>query len=321
VARVIAEPSRAELEAACCWERDDRVPGRPEMTAFRRALRLQQAQWREVAGHPMGTQPVVPRPGKAARPVGSRLPLDYDREHGANFVTSGARAAATDRLAHKEPKQVLAAQRVWADLLWAEAFACNLFGDLQADPRAADRAVHTLWPDVPGAVTAVRFAHSPGRLDPDFTGSLVTWDAAFELDLGDGTRGVLATVTPLHDRVRREVAKPARRARYRAVMDAAGVFVPGADDALDRTDLVVLWMQHLLALSTLQHPSGAWSWARLVVVHPGANTDFAGAVERYRAFLTDTTSFGGITVGELLHAGALPARTVRALRRRYAVGS
>ena len=29
-------PSRQELEAAHCWENDDRVPGRPAMTEFRR---------------------------------------------------------------------------------------------------------------------------------------------------------------------------------------------------------------------------------------------------------------------------------------------
>ena len=31
-------PSREELEAAHCWEAEDRVPGRPELTAFRRPL-------------------------------------------------------------------------------------------------------------------------------------------------------------------------------------------------------------------------------------------------------------------------------------------
>ena len=50
------------------------------MTEFRRRLRYHQARWREANGHPIGTQPIVPRPGKPVRPVGSRLPLDYARE-------------------------------------------------------------------------------------------------------------------------------------------------------------------------------------------------------------------------------------------------
>jgi len=68
-------PSRKELEAAHCWEADDRVPGRPEMTDFRRRLRYHQSQWREAQGHPIGSQPIAPKPNRAARPVGSRLPL------------------------------------------------------------------------------------------------------------------------------------------------------------------------------------------------------------------------------------------------------
>jgi hypothetical protein len=40
--------SQEELEAARCWEADDRVPRRPEMTEFRRRLRYHQSQWREA---------------------------------------------------------------------------------------------------------------------------------------------------------------------------------------------------------------------------------------------------------------------------------
>jgi len=57
-----------------------------------------------------------------------------------------------------------------ADLLSSTAFCFNLFGDLAADLGLADRAVHTWFPDVPGTVGDVRFAHSPGRLDPAYLG-------------------------------------------------------------------------------------------------------------------------------------------------------
>ncbi|MGH3085579.1 MAG: hypothetical protein ACRDNP_16255, partial [Gaiellaceae bacterium] len=67
------------------------------MTEFRRRLRFHQAGWRESRGHPIGSQPIVPRRGKPARPVGSRLPLDYARDTGANFVTAGALDAARAR--------------------------------------------------------------------------------------------------------------------------------------------------------------------------------------------------------------------------------
>ena len=98
IATWMAVLSKAELEAAHCWEADDQVPRRPEMTEFRRRLRYHQAQWREANGHPIGSQPIAPRPdGGPARPVGSRLPLDYARETGANFLTAGALDAARAR--------------------------------------------------------------------------------------------------------------------------------------------------------------------------------------------------------------------------------
>src|SRR5256885_1824870 len=82
--------SEEELEAAHCREADDRVPRRPEMTEFRRRVRYHQSQWRDAQGHPIGSQPIAPRPdGGPARLVGSRLQLDYARETGANFLTAG----------------------------------------------------------------------------------------------------------------------------------------------------------------------------------------------------------------------------------------
>src|ERR1700749_4927051 len=99
-------PSRQELEAEHCWEAGDRVPGRPAMTAFRQATRLQQARWRAAMGHPIATQPMnPPKSGKPVRRVRSRRPLDYGRETGANFVTTGARAGAQGRMSVTEPHQ------------------------------------------------------------------------------------------------------------------------------------------------------------------------------------------------------------------------
>jgi hypothetical protein len=313
-------PSAEELAAAHCLEAADRVPSRPAMTAFRQRARLHQARWREAHGHPLGTQPIAPRPGEAARPVGSRLPLEYARTTGANFVTPAALSAARERAATREPRQVFSSQRLWADLLWAESLAINLFGDLAADVDLADRAVHAWWPDTPGRVVAVRFAHSPGRLDLDFTGSLVTFDAAFVLDLGDDEQGIVAVVTRYHDAVKREIPKPSRRSRYLHVMDRSGVFGPAALAPVDGTELTVMWLTHLLALSMLQHPSGDWRWARLVVVHAAGNTDYADGTARYRSLLADDATFASTTIESLVDAGTLPPPTAAALRDRYIAG-
>jgi hypothetical protein len=314
---VAATLTQQELEAAHCWEADDHVPRQPAMTEFRRRLRYQQARWREANGHPIGSQPIVPREGKPSRPVGSRLPLDYARETGATFLSAGALDAARARTSLVEPHQSFDHQRLWADLLWSPTMAFNLFGDLAADLELADRAVHTWWPDVPGTVGDVRFAHSPGRLDPAYLGNLVAFDVAFVLDLGDSTQGIVGVVTAYHDVNRPQPPKPSRLPRYREITETSGVFAPGCIDAVNGTDLIHIWLDHLLVLSMLQHSSRVWRWGRLVVVHPAANTDFADACSRYRALLVDQSTFSSVTVEELLDANVLPAQTTAAMRERY----
>jgi hypothetical protein len=310
--------SQEELEAAHCWEAEDRVPRRPEMTEFRRRLRYHQSQWREAQGHPIGSQPIAPRRGGgAARPAGSRLPLAYATETGANFVTPAALEAVRTRTSITEPHQSFDHQRLWADLLWSPTMAFNLFGDLAGDLDLADRAVHTWWPDAPGTVLDVRFAHSPGRLDPAYLGNLMAFDVAFVLDLGDETRGIIGVDIKYHERTKVAEPKPTRLPRYKQVTKRSGIFEPKAIDAVNGTDLLVMWLEHLLVLSMLQHKSGTWSWGRYVVVHPAGNMDFAEACNRYRDLLAEQSSFSSMTVEELLEADVLPARTAKALRKRY----
>jgi hypothetical protein len=314
--------SRSELEAAYCWEEEDHVPGRPDVTAFRRAVRLHQARWREAKGHPIGSQPIKPpTDGRPVRPVGSRLAFDYAVETGANFLTPGALAAAKVRAALVERHQSFDHQRLWADLLWSPTLAFNLFGELAADLAGADRAVHTWWPDAPGTVAEVRFAHSPGRFDPSFLNSLRSFNAAFVLDRDDGTRGIVAVDTKYHERMKLEIPKPSNLSRNREVALRSGIFDPKALElATTRSELAVMWLEHLLLLSMLQHPSGQWTWGRYVVVHPAGNGAVVDACARYRDLLADRSTFDAITLEDLVAAGALPKRTTAALRQRYLPG-
>jgi hypothetical protein len=315
-------PSRPELEAASCWETEDHVPGRPDVTAFRRAARLHQARWREAKGHPIGSQPIKPpTDGRPARPAGSRLAFDYAVETGANFLTPGALAAAKARAAAVERHQSFDHQRLWADLLWSPTVAFNLFGDLAADLARADRAVHTWWPDAPGTVAEVRFAHSPGRFDSSFLNSLRSFNAAFVLDRDDGTSGIVAVDTKYHERMKLEIPKPSNLSRNREVALRSGIFEPQALElATTRSELAVMWLEHLLLLSMLQHPSGQWTWGRYVVVHPAGNGAVVDACARYQDLLADPSTFDAITLEDLLAAGALPKRTTAALRERYLHG-
>jgi len=315
---VTDEPTRAELEAALCWEPGDIIPRRPAMTAFRQRARLNQARWRERHGHPIGSQPYRPRPGVDSRPVGSRIPLDYGLETGANLVTKPSLQAARARMAMVEREQSIDHQRLWADLLSSEALAFNLFGDLAADPTRATRLVHGWFPDAPGAVSEVRFFHSPGRLDAQWLNSLRQFDAAFVLDRDDGSHGIVAVDVTYHERLTIEQPKPENLWRYREVHERSGAFRPDAFDTVKgRSDLWSPWLEQLLLFSMLQHPLGAWTWGRFVLVHPAGNVDMADLARRYRALLADETTFYSTTLEDVLQGGAIPARSARALRERY----
>ena len=315
---MVGYPTREELERRRAWEQGDQVPGRPEMTAFRRRLRYHQAVWREAHGHPIGTQPIAPRAGQHRREVGSRLPLDYAQKTGANFITAGALKAAKERLTLVEPNQSIDHQRIWADMLWSPAIAFNLFGDLAGNPTAADRAVHVWWPKAQGKVLEIAFSHSPGWLDPRFLNSLRVFDAMISLGRRDGPRGVIALDIKYHERAKAETPRPENLRRYREVAEQSGAFRRGAFDKLKpRTELAVMWLEHLLLLSMLQHPSRGWNWGMYVVVHAQDNSDFSRLSRQYADLLSDPSTFATVTLEELLNGKALARRTARSLRERY----
>jgi hypothetical protein len=312
-------PTTEELQAAYCWEADDQIPRRPAMTAFRRAARYHQALWRGANQHPIGTQPIVPKPGDSkVRLVGSRLPLQYARDTGASFLTAAALDAVRARTAYTEARQSIDHQRLWADLLSSLALSFNLFGDLAADLALADRAVHGWFPDTPGRVVDVRFAHSPGWFDPAYINSLRSFATLFTLDLDDGSHGIIAVDVKYHERSQSGTPRPENVVRYTEVAERSQTFAPGAIETLTkRGDLCVMWIEHLLLFSMLQHPSHNWRWGRYVVVHPAGNCDVVDACARYRAILADEATFATMTLEQLLDTRALPRRTVATLRDRY----
>lgn len=306
-----------ELRRLHCWFASDVIPRNPAATGFRRRARWHQAVWREAKGLPVGSEPY--RGGPRARPVGSRMALAAARSTGANFVTSGALEAVNERLGYVEAHQMLAEDRLWCDLLSSMPLCFNLFGPVAADREAADRAVHAWWPDTPGRVAEVRFEWSPGRRDPLYLGNRSAFDVAFILDLPGGQRGVLGVETKYHEHPVMEMAPSEERlGRYLEVTERSGAFAVAAQEHLVATELQQLWLDHLLALSTLQHPGGDWGWARFVVVHPARNVGFSAAVEAYRSQLADATTFANSTIEELVETpGALSASDRTALQERY----
>jgi hypothetical protein len=175
--------------------------------------------------------------------------------------------------------------------------------------------------DTPGSVREVRFAHSPGRLDPEWLNSLRAFDAAFVTDLDDGSHEIVGADVKYHEWAKPAIPKPENMWRYLEVADRSGAFKPGGTEQVrGRSARCEMWLEHLLQLSMLQHPGGEWSWGQYVVVYPAGNVDYADAVDRYRRLLADDSTFGSMTLEALLDAGVLPTGTSEAIRDRYLPG-
>ena len=320
----VPDVSKDKLKAHHCLVEVDRVSHDPETTAFKRQARLHQSIWREARRLPIGSQPMRPKPGKSWRKLGSRIEIDYASTKGANFLTDVALKSARWRIANPEPHEMLDKDRLFCDLLSSMPMCFNLFGDLADDVELANRAIHQWWPDVPGRVIAVRFEWSPGRALPgEYLENKSAFDVAFELDLGEGKRGVLGVETKYHEHCEKpsknKLPGPDRRERYEHIAVSAGVLSKESTQTIleAETDLLQLCLDHLLAASMPLHDSGKWTWAGFALVHPAGNPSYARATDRYRKLLEPGVEIRVSTVESLLEADVLPASATDAFVERY----
>jgi hypothetical protein len=296
-----------------CWFKVDRAPRDRPTTHWKRLARFRQSQWRTAHGFPIGSEPY--RGGRDAEPVGSRMELDFARKTGANFISAAALAAVHSRLNSPEPHQTLSEDRLWADLLSSMPLCFNLFGDLAWDRELASSAVAAWWPDLPAGRVTLRFEHSPGRRDPSFLGNRTAFDVAIEIDTPTGIAVVGVEVKYHEHAIAGKRLNLKALARCAAVTEQSAVFKQDWKERVVETDLQQIWLDHILVLSMLQHPSKRWSAGRFVLVYPSENPSFRSAARRYRDVLRETNTFEDRTIESLIRD--LRFRTRTRLLERY----
>lgn len=311
---------REELESMGCWFVADDVDKGGPMTEFKRRARLHQARWREANGHPMGSQKIR----GAVRRVGSRMESGYAKQTMANFLSPGVRQAVIDRVRKKEPLQTFNTDLLYADLLSSLPLSFNLFGELSMDPRRAEAAVRSWWPQLSAGNLTVRLQHSPGRDDPRWLNDRTAFDAAIYYENAVGRRGIIGCSMKYAEHASKEKAPPGERlARYEEVARKSKAFHPEWREVVVGTDLQGIWIEHLLVLSMLQgRGSARYHEGRLVLIVPEGNVSYRNAAVRYAAILAEHTTFEVRTLESLLDSasGVLPDRLAAGLRQRYVVG-
>ncbi len=236
----------------------------------------------------------------SARPLGSRIAMPFAKETLANYVTETIRgvvraevldAARSDGRLYREP-------RVFEDLLSSQPLCFNLFGELQQDLALASRTFQSLLDEPRLRVTAIEFKHSPGRGDPRFTNDGSAFDVFVSYARASGGNGFVGIEVKFVENL--DVPPARRRARYDAVSDAMGVFLPENRGVLRSPPLEQIWRDHLLAGSLILNAASGFERGSFAVVYPSGNTIVGAAVRAYGACLRDRSTFHAWALEEML---------------------
>ena len=305
------------LEEYHCFEKVDRVSKDDATTNFKRRARYQQALWREKNNLPFGSQPYIDK-GESHK-MGSRIDYNHAKNNMSNFLTPAVKKAVSNRINNPEPKQMFRKDRLYADCLSSMPMCFNLFGLVSDDMAKATKAVKEWWPDTPGKVTNIRFEWSPGRgIKGRFLENRSAFDVAFELELENGSKGLIGIETKYHEDCKKEkLSKKERVDRYKLVSDKSGVFIPDYLDKILGTELQQIWQDHILALSMKQDNESNWDWVKFVLVYPSKNPSFKKAAEKYASILDNKETFEAKTIESILSSSVIDKKDIEVFRDRY----
>lgn len=281
---------------------------------FQRRARLLQSLWREERGLEPG-----PRESGKAELLGSRLVMPEARETLANYLTERIRQIVRSETIDpsRDREKLYGKPRIFNDLLSSQPLCFNLFGELKADLDLATAALRRTWPDRIDAVVAIEFEWSPGRRDPTYLGNRSAFDVyVLHTVPGGGGNGFIGIEVKYHENLRVKAAQ--HRPIYDRRAEQSAVFRAGATEALHRPPLQQIWLDHLLCLS-MRHAGPDWKSSLFCFVYPELNQACADVVERYRAMLSDTSTFSDVTLERIVHdiQSVTSAAWIREFDRRY----
>lgn len=261
-----------------------------DISPFQRRARVLQSIWREEQGFACGEH----RHGAASRLLGSRLPMPWAEETLANFITARTREVVRREVCDpaRSAGKLYGKPRIFNDLLSSQPLCFNLFGELSFDLGLASGVIGELTGGRFTEVHAISFEHSPGRRDSRYTADRSAFDVFLECQAASGGRGFVGIEVKYHENLLGPASE--HRTRYDEIAERMGCFAPGATVTLRSAPLQQIWRDHLLTGIT-QEIDG-YQDAIFVLLYPRDNAHVHQATARYRACLTDATTFAAWTL-------------------------
>ncbi len=280
----MSQRPEALLRRYHAWERNtDKID-------FQWRARLLQSLWREEEGLDAGEYR-----GKIR---GARLVMPEAKESLSNYLTPRIR-----EVVRREVEDPIRAQgklygrpRIYDNLLSSQPLCFNLFGELTLDLELATKALREMSSGRIDRVVAIDFEYSPGRGDTRYTGDRSAFDVYVRYRTPADQSGFVGIEVKYHEGLDDPVAD--HRSRYDEVAAQMNCFLSDQIPRLRERPLQQVWRDHLLV--------GAHQFvdqfddAFFAFLFPEGNTACSNAVEQYQQCLSESSSFQGWTLEQLV---------------------
>jgi len=259
-----------------------------DKTDFTSNARLLQSIWRTENGFEFDK-------------YGNFLKLDFAKETGANFLTSGIFEIVKFEVNNKYiDGKVIQEPRIWNNLLSSQPLAFNLFGELKINKELATTIFKKLYPERNlKNVTAIEFEYSPGRKNPKYTGDSSAFDVFIEYETEKEKKGFFGIEVKYAEDLHDEPST--HKKTYETISSESGIFEMSNINRLKEKPIQQIWRDHLLTLS-LFITNNDYEIGDFIYLYPMENMNCKSGIEKYKSTFKESieTYFKPLTIEKLV---------------------
>lgn len=238
-------------------------------TDFSASARLLQSKWRLKKNIPAGK-------------LGNYIETERAKEKKENYFTDNIKNLVVSEINNtRTTKGLINEARVWTNLLSSQPLCFNLFGELHYDLDLATKYFKKLFPTRVDKITAIKFEHSAGRGNIDYTGDHSAFDVFVEYEKNE-KKGFIGIEVKYAESLREEAKKKAaetfvKHEKEYIRLTTDNIFKPNAIEFLKQVPLSQIWRDHLLSLAHRKDYEEGF----FVFLFPKANNECQKGVDSY----------------------------------------